>query len=257
MTGKCLIFIFDSLRHDYVTGDRGELMHNLAQVAEDGVSFTSAYSQGIWTNPSSASIFTGLYPQKHGSQEYEQPLPETVPHIADDLDEIKTACFSTTPAISPKRGFKQEFDEFHQVGDDQIGLKPNVMEQLNSELIPWLKKNAGSDYLAVVWAMGTHHPFVTPDDVDDPDEPIGGSSDVPGSYSWMSRQPQEKADEVKQLYRSVIRHSDEKFGEVVETLKKSGNYDDTDIIVTSDHGEVFDEYARIEALADPLKQVFL
>ena len=38
----------------------------LARIARDGVVFDRAYATSSWTAPSTASVFTSLYPHQHG-----------------------------------------------------------------------------------------------------------------------------------------------------------------------------------------------
>lgn len=64
-----LLFIsIDSLRADAVSAIGSEMNTTpfLDSLADESTLFTSAFSNGIWTAPSHASIFTGLYPTEHG-----------------------------------------------------------------------------------------------------------------------------------------------------------------------------------------------
>lgn len=240
---RCLVYVFDSLRYDRVAGGTTP---NVDRVATDGVSFENAYSQGIWTYPSAASIFSGTYPNVHDSQQFADTLASSLPHLADGTSEISTACFSTTLGVSPERGFEREFDEFHHLGADGNAHRPDITERLNERLLPWIAEHADDGFLAVVWAMGTHHPYVTPSDVDDPTRPIEADDDVEGSIGWLKRQPRENVDAVRAAYDRAVRYSDGAFGELIDVLQAEGVYDETTVIVTADHGELFDEHARLE-----------
>lgn len=252
---KGILYAFDSLRRDHVGcyGYDEGTTPTIDRLARDGSRFENAYAQAIWTYPSAGSIFTGLYPATHGSQQVDQPLDTNHPHLADGFanTEVTTACFSTTLGVSPERNYEQGFDEFYHIGDGDAGLRPDIMDLLNDELLPWVEAHADTSFFAVVWAMGTHHPYVTPADTDSPSTPLH-SGEV-GTAEWMHRLPKEEASRVRSLYDAAIKYSDARLGNLVETLKEADIYEDTMLVVTSDHGEIFDEYARLEHFSDWIK----
>jgi arylsulfatase A-like enzyme len=165
--------------------------------------------------------------------------------------DVTTVCFSTTYGVSPERGFEQSFDEFYHFGTDGDPIKPGIMEKLNDALLPWVADHADERFFAVVWAMGTHHPFLIPDDVDDPTEPVESDPDVDGTARAMQEMPPDAVDSVRRHYRRTVSHADAKLGDLVDCLRERDAYEDTVLFVTADHGEVFDEHARME-FAHPL-----
>lgn len=239
---NCVLYVFDSLRYDHVGtyGYENDVTPNVDAVADDGVSFSRAYSQGTWTLPSSASVFTGLYPEAHGSNQLEEPLPAGIPHLSNELDDVTTACFSTNPIVSTERGFKQDFDEFYDIGKP---LQPDVMDELNDVLLPWIRAHADEQFFVVVWAMGTHQPY------DTPGEPNQEFVDI-GSTEWkaptLRRLEASERDVIRTKYDEVVAYSDDRFGDLVDTLRDISVYDETSMIVTSDHGNIFDKHARFE-----------
>lgn len=52
----------------------------------------------------------------------------------------------------------------------------------------------------------------------------------------------EEADQLRALYDGEIAYWDEQFGRLVDELKRRGIYDETTIVITSDHGEEFMEH---------------
>lgn len=245
-----ILYVLDSLRYDYVgcNGQPRDITPHIDSVARDGLRCTNAHAQAIWTYPSSGSIFTGLYPDTHGSQQFDEPLGESQPHLGTVFSEpsVTTACFSTTLGVSPARGFGRGFDEFYHLGKGDAGLRPDISDRLNDTLIPWVDDHASSGFFVVVWAMGTHHPYLTPSDVDDPTRPLENERHIRGTQDWMRRLPRDRVTEVEALYESAVEYSDRTFGALLDTLVDNGVYDETAIVVTADHGDVFDEHARLE-----------
>lgn len=253
---NCILYVFDSLRYDAVEEPSTDTPV-IDGLAEDGFSFANAWAQATWTYASSASIFSGLYPTAHGCHQYADSLTPEMPHLADRTSEadITSACFSTTYGVSPERGFEQAFDDFYHFGTDGDPTKPGIMEKLNDALLPWVEDHADERFFVVVWAMGTHHPYVVPDDVDEPMAPVESHPDNDGTARSMQERPREQADDVRRHYNRTVTHSDAKLGELVDLLCETGCYDDTELVVTADHGEVFDEHARMEFSHPLLKSI--
>ena len=64
-----ILITMDTTRADHLScyGYHKKTTPNLDALAEESVIFTNAYATSPWTLPSHASIFTGMYPAKHGS----------------------------------------------------------------------------------------------------------------------------------------------------------------------------------------------
>jgi len=66
-----VVILIDTLRPDHLQpyGYERETSPFLAELAARGVVFENAYSASTWTAPSTASLFTGQYPTRHGITE--------------------------------------------------------------------------------------------------------------------------------------------------------------------------------------------
>jgi len=103
-----ILLIADSLRYDTVwqTG-----RSRLPFLESQSTVFHQAYSAGCWTLPSTASIFTGLYPHQHGSTTRTRGLDTGIPTLAEALKEQGyltvqlTANTVTTHIFGLNRGF--------------------------------------------------------------------------------------------------------------------------------------------------------
>jgi len=129
------------------------------------------------------------------------------------------------------------------------------MEELNDKLLPWVQAHADDTFFVIVWAMGTHHPFTTPDEVNDPSKNLENEPEVPGSQAWMRRQPKSNRDDVRNRYNLAVEYSDQKFGDLLTVLKEEGIYEETSIIVTADHGEGLGGHGRLEQAPEAIQTV--
>ena len=256
-----LLYVFDSLRPDHLQsyGYDRETSPAIDAIADDGVRFTNAFAQGIWTAPTSGSIFTGLYPSVHGGETVSQPLSPAAPRLAKALKRagLTTGCISTIDQVSGFRGYDDGFDEFVELFETYDPDDPELGVALHDRMDEWLAARAPEeDWFLCAWSLGTHTPYVFSDDTDPmfTDESYDGPVD--GSISSLKSAGSDETARILDLYDSAIRQNDARLGRIVDRLKREGMYDDTLIIVTGDHGEVFDEHARLEQTSRLVQRAF-
>jgi arylsulfatase len=64
-------------------------------------------------------------------------------------------------------------------------------------------------------------------------------------YLYTDREPWWKLDAIEALYDNGIRQADEAVSKIVNQLRQRGEFNDSLIIVTSDHGQAFGELSRV------------
>lgn len=244
---KVILFVLDSLRLDHVSyfGYDRKTTPNIDAVAEDGVAFSNAFAQGIWTCPSSGALLTSRYPTVHSALWPEQPLSKNSIPFANELREagLTTACFSSTDWVSKERNYNRGYDEFNELFRDHGPHEPQFARNLTKVLTKWITNMHEEDFFLTVWSSGSHRPYTTPIDPKFGNIPDG--KDV-GTIPYIQGLGEERADLVKDLYDNNIYYNDIEFGRFVSQLKSLGIYEETLLVVTSDHGNVFDEHYRLE-----------
>ena len=88
---------------------------NLDAFAADATRFSHAYSAAQWTVPSHTSLFTGLYPSVHGTQQSFSVVPDNLPLLAERLgaDGYYTAAFCNNPLVGVvNNGLRRGFYSF-------------------------------------------------------------------------------------------------------------------------------------------------
>jgi glucan phosphoethanolaminetransferase (alkaline phosphatase superfamily) len=67
-----VVVVIDTLRRDHLSayGYGKPTSPRLAELAKSSVVFERALAASSWTEPSTASLLTGLYPPRHGAHEY-------------------------------------------------------------------------------------------------------------------------------------------------------------------------------------------
>ena len=90
---------------------------HLDRLAAEGALYEQATSVGSWTLPVHTSLFTGLYPLRHGVTISAHALADDVPTLAGQLTAAgyRTACFSNNAYISNASGLTRGFEHVDDV----------------------------------------------------------------------------------------------------------------------------------------------
>ncbi len=263
-----LLIVVDTLRADHLPGYgyREGSTPNLDRFAEDAVRYDQAFSNASWTRPSFASILTGRYARSHGVMGKADALPDDVVTLAEAMHGhgYATHGWVTNFNVNAHYNFQQGFESYRFLEPDNVlwaddsAIKLSLMQVVrrgyetitarlgivepgsvyqdasvvNGELLSFLAR-APSDrpWLAFVGYMDPHDPYYP--------HPYDGTG-----YARAAHQAPEvrEAEHLRALYDGEITYWDEQFGRLIEELRRRGLYDDTLIIVTSDHGEEFAEH---------------
>jgi arylsulfatase A-like enzyme len=135
-------------------------------------------------------------------------------------------------------------------------------EVITDDTVEWLDR---TDEPFFCWAhyMDVHHPCYPPERYRDRFGVNGVSqSAVSAWYSALLRDPASlsaaEVETLRRLYDAAIAYTDDQIERIVAHLQKTGRYEDTLIVLTSDHGELFGEhgeYGKPERMYDELLHV--
>ena len=188
---------------------------NLDAFAAEGARFNQCYSSAPVCSVARSSLMTGLYQYAVHSEQHRTANPEKQPLPASvkSLPEIfRDAGYYTALGCgqSAKIDLNFIFDE-HSIYNGK----------------DWSGRRAGQPFFAHLTLSGTHRAWKQ--DTEHPVDPAKVS--LP---AWYPDTPLTRADWAMGLESAQI--SDRLFGEIVARLKIEGVYDNTIIVVTSDHG---------------------
>ncbi|MBU6280810.1 sulfatase [bacterium] len=243
-----VLVVVDTLRADHlpIAGYHRETSPNVERLARDGVVYERAVSPGTWTVASHASMFTGLWPSFHGAERVPgkettaRPMRREVRTLAEILraEGFHTAAFVGNNAFVARAfGFDRGFEEFRN--DDALAFPPKLAE----EVAQWIERQTDRLFLFVN-VLDPHEPYdpLPPLDTRFPTkQPDLGSSMTVAVDSGMPVEPRMQAHFVSQYDAEVV-VADRAVGAVVNTLVRTGRYDDALVVVTSDHGELLGEH---------------
>jgi len=270
-----VIILVDALRADHVGayGHERDTTPAIDSLASDGVLFRQAISQSTFTKSSIASLFTGRYPYQHGvywgsrTADPEFPgavtsdvLPTRERTLAEMLRRrgLFTAAWVHNSHLRKFMGFGQGFALYR----DQAGDAARITRLATD----WFD-GPGRRYrtFAYIHYIDVHDPYRP----EPPYDTLFGPYDDPyagvdlaawGEHLEAIREGRETVSPerlaaMKLAYDGQIRSVDDQIGRLLETLRRTGRYDDSLIVVTADHGDGFMEHGFIAHSTTPYDEL--
>lgn len=258
---------------------------SLKQFGDDALVFDNAYSAAGWTLPGHSSIFTGLYPSWHGARSAGGWLPgqsvdgrrNVAFPLADDkitlAEELRDHGYNTGgfaanfSYLYRSFGFAQGF----QIYDDAPwrllrfyspvmhfvrNLRPGYFVRpyrngtdINAAALTWLDGvTTGRPSFVFMNYMDPHPPYLAPEPYTEFVKSLPFAKRLAGldlySHELRSLSAEER-EYITACYDDQLRSADAAFGELIAALKQRNRYDNTLIIVTSDHGELLGEHDHV------------
>lgn len=249
----------------------------LDSLASEGVVFEHAWATAPWTLPSHASIMTGRYPSELKTSKF-TPLDATYPTLAEVMGArgYRTGGFSAnvyfaTRASGIGRGFAHFRDRGTTVGqailstsltsrvtrmqrvrrvlryDDDVARVR--ADEINRRVLSWLDAEppSGRPFFAFLNYMEAHYPYL-------PQPPYRGrfGPDTarqnwriehggfgPGARLSRKRMRPHELEGERAAYDESILAADAAIGQLVQSLRARGMWENTILVVTADHGEQF------------------
>ncbi len=255
-----VLVVLDTVRRDYTgLGGGTSFTPCLDALAADGTAFANAWANAPWTPPSHASLFTGLLPSAHGCDAPHTILDTPAPTLAEWLGRsgYETVAFYSNPMLTDgasrmMRGFQtQHVSKVLGMSVMEAGAQGGPETVRN--IAQWMgMRRAGKPFFVFVNFLEAHLPYDPPEDyrkahlADLPEDDIvtvrwadefNAQLHPPRRVNW---------DRVRRLYAGDVHTADQLLGQLIDLLKRHDLYDDTVVIVTSDHGENLGEHDRME-----------
>ena len=262
-----LLLSVDTLRADFSGLSPGDLP-NLTALESESVVFENAISASGWTVPAFASILTGLPPEAHQTGLSIDTLPSTLPTLGEELQKVgyRTLAIGKNPFLRPYRGLDRGFGSYifypRNVLETSVGSRLLRGNQAENPLADISTDGIADAGIEVIESLGDQPTFLWLHFFDPhlpyapPERFIGDSMavDVIGRRFDKLRQQRggyfvPDADQkyaIEELYKAEIRWVDEAIGRVVSALREQGLWDETLLVLTSDHGEEFWEHGGFE-----------
>ncbi|MDY6770948.1 MAG: sulfatase [Candidatus Nanohaloarchaea archaeon] len=273
MRPNILLIVVDSVPYDSFgyAGER-DTTPNIDELAGEGATFTNAFAAGTWTPASHAPLFAGKLASETDSL---SPSPElnAGTTLAAELQKegYETLGVSTATHITRDAGYAQGFDAYIQVHPDfsRYSLDPTMMLDTLLNRI-WGRRDrtlyqthriknkieaAERPFFLFANIQNAHRPYRPPFWLRRRFEEGGGDREKVTRLMDMSGQEigdeyldgdleltEEEWRMMRSWHRAELYRSDFYIGRIIQQLKQMGEYENTVIIVTSDHGDEFGEH---------------
>jgi arylsulfatase A-like enzyme len=274
-----LFIVLDTVRAQNLSiyGYERSTTPELERIFASGDLYEQAIASAPWTLPSHASMFTGRWPHELSS-DWSQPLDDRYPTLAEILRDhgyMTGAFVANTYYTSRETGLDRGFIRYqdfpisaeqvfissilgqnlacwrqmgfgchllHQLGVYELPARKNA-EQVNEEFLDWVGQQGQRPFFAFLNYFDAHAPYLPPD----PYATLFGSGRVRGEevfveghepWGGSAEQLQTEIDQ----YDGAIAYIDAQIGSLVDELNRLSLYENTILIVVSDHGEEFREH---------------
>ena len=240
-----VLYVVDTLRADHLHcyGYPSRTPHFDA-LSTDGVRFAQCMAQSSWTKASMASIMTSLLPHQHGAEDFPDALPPSLATLAQLLNKAgyENRGIVANACVPRGFGFAEGFAVYQEMLESDV-------HQLTTATLSWLEgRKPDKPFFLYFHALDPHLPYSPPPRFRPPNSPPGfGFQDMKKlREDWESGnrdgESQRRLVQSGALYDGEIASCDQAFGQFISALKARGLYDNTIIVLVSDHGEQFFEH---------------
>lgn len=250
----------DTTRRDALApyNGRADLTPHVAELARRATVFEHAYSSAPWTLPSHASMFTGLYPSRHGvGVSTDRIGAEHVPvaRLLADAGYL-TAGFAGGDLASYRFGVGRGFHLYRD--PERFETQGHVLTRHVEDFLAAFHREP---LFLFVNYFDAHGPYRAPRKFRDKvglaelargvaDQPVWGSLAAGEDEGWRavarSEAPATPAglDYLRGAYDSEVAFMDAQLGRLFRALKRYDLFERALIVIVGDHGELLGEGGR-------------
>lgn len=248
-----ILISIDSLRYDSI--------HNLQPlVTELGTTINIPFeprTKGHWTPPSHASMFTGVHPGVHNytgiGHFANHPIHPELVTVSELLNSVGYKCSSIVShtRILPESGFGGGFYRFDLQNMTNWLNRQNDSRTVVNRAINQIEEDLMSDRDSLnlfyfLHIFDAHYPYI----------PIHPTATI-GNFDILDYNPTKNMSKngvsAKKLYEISVKQVGHQIRKLIINLKMLNIFNQSLIIITGDHGELFGEYESFghSTLYDP------
>ncbi|NRB36829.1 MAG: sulfatase-like hydrolase/transferase [Pseudomonadales bacterium] len=227
-----LLFVLESWRADMLTA---EVMPNLQQFADQNLYYSQHFSGGNVTVTGLFSLMYGLHPSYMNTMQSNPFQNQTL--LTKTLADMGYSIEAFTSSNLNRFSLKDMF--FGQIPDQRFNMHINTSSveddlQVVADVKQSLSRSAvGQPWFKFVFLTSSHHNYDYP-------EKFKRFTPLPSNAEGFLFDQNSDADLYINDYKNALGFMDSLFAEINTALKERGD-DNTIVIVTSDHGEEFND----------------
>lgn len=260
-----VLIIWDAARadHTFLLDYHRDTTPFLKSLSSESFLFPHAISQGFWSLPSIASIFTGKYVSEHQMTMQTATESRTCSmHVHSKMlpEDLKEARYSTWAFIdddwlNERTGFTRGFDFYRNYPPPNgRGRAIDVINDIKKDFKP------DKPFFLFVNLLDTHDPYIVPKDFQIWAEARNIHLDVNTYFTKNVQWGEAEWRQIRDRYDEALRWLDYVTGELWQWMNSQGYLDNTIFIVLGDHGEYLGEHGLFHhtcAFYDEILRVML
>ena len=223
---KVLWIVIDCLRYDAFSSNGYHRPTTTAiddRLESDFAKFSDASTQSGFTLNVISSMMTGTYPTTHGILRWSDKFPTDLPtyrEMVRDSGLGPAEAVAGMNFITDEWGVNNAFDNVHNL--DAQKSERDCDQAVASEVRTQAEEifDTREDPNALLWFFDLHTP-------------------------WLSESTFNGSNPKRDHYDSELQYVSAELETLFTRIEEQGVYDDTVIILTGDHGDIFDEYQRL------------
>jgi arylsulfatase A-like enzyme len=254
---NAVLITLDATRKDVLGcyGNTKNLSPFIDSMQDKSIIFTNGQAIGPYTQASFPGILTSSYYLEYGRPSGLAPQRTLISEILQKYG-ITTVAFHSNPFLTEDLGWNRGWDVFYDSMDEEeepelAYVRGNV---INAKVEDWLTSHVGSGeynrFFLWLHFMDVHEPYMPSKQYIEMVEPSLG---VPPHEMYslfetlLKRDASDpgKVELLKRLYDIQVREVDTYVQEFFNHLQRLGVMEDTVIIITSDHGDEFNEHGGL------------
>ena len=259
--GRLIILVsLDTLRASSITalGCKDCTTPHLDRLIRQAQVFSPHYAASTWTKPSHASLLSGLLPFAHQSLAVEDPIKTPLPMVAEAFSNqgfLTTGLVSSVVWLDAKFGFSRGFEQYL--------VSPENGSQKVRRVLQRIVRARSKDHFVFLHLFEPHSdldqlPYEGPNATPEIVEKFFGlpnygcrqgrcGASLVSAFSEAKMVPLPREDEaLRFLYNAGVEETDMAIGALIDGLQKASMWENTMLVVTSDHGESLLENGRAE-----------
>jgi hypothetical protein len=247
---RVVLITIDTLRHDAFMGEPGaSLMPITRAFAERGQTFASFYSASSSTQPTHASMFTGLHPWQHGVSKNGIVLADELRTVAEEMGAsgFRTGAVVASFPLERRFGFAQGFDSYDDALSLDIGLANWSSEQIYDRRFYSLAEEVTDRAIALFDSLGGERQFIWIHYFD-PHDPYGDTVgeglsllEIRRVAKVHTRHARWMVGEARRGYERDVSSLDAAIAPLLERIAADSSAIETHVVFTADHGESLGE----------------
>ncbi|GGC27301.1 heparan N-sulfatase [Parapedobacter defluvii] len=198
---------------------------HIDQLASEGMKFNAMIASEAMCIPTRASLFTGLYPVKHGAYQNHKPVYDDLKSIVHYLNDLgyRVGLTGKDHMTKPRTVFPFDLVD---------GFEPNCVASTDACFLDSVRSYIQQDepYCLFVMSINPHTPWT----VGNPDEFDPARLKLPAHWVDTERTRSEFRN-----YLAEVRRLDNQVGDVMNLLEETGAVENTIVIFLGEQGPQF------------------